>query len=40
MSYLSPEQLTNSYKHTPEPLIDGEGCARKRFATKLHNYDL
>lgn len=40
MSYLSPEQLTDPYKHTPEPLIHGEGRAGERLSSKLHNYDL
>lgn len=38
LPYLAPEQLTDSYEDTPEPLIDGEGRAREWLPSKLH-YD-
>lgn len=39
-AYLPPEQLSNSHKQTPEPLLYVERSTAEGLASPLHNHDL
>lgn len=39
-SHLSPQQLSHTDEHTPQPLVDGQSCAGERLPSELNNDDL
>lgn len=38
--HLSPQQLSHTDEDTPQPLVDGQGCAGEWLPSKLNNDDL